>query len=365
MLDVAINILKTINEAGYEAYIVGGYVRNSLLGIDSTDIDITTNATPKELQEIFNEAVIPIADYGAVILNTNDYKFEITTFRREIKYINNRKPIEVEYIKDLSEDLLRRDFTVNTICMDKDKKIIDLLNGKEDIENRVIKTVLDPYHKFEEDALRILRAIRFATILDFTLDSELEKAIFDKKNLLKNISYERKKEELDKIFSSVNSRRGIDLLLKYELDKELELDKLKDIEVVDSLMSVWSYLNVCEIYPFTTAEKDIIRNVNEAIKYDNYDKNVLYKYGLYVNQIAGSMKGLDKRIITEKYNNLPIESRRDLDISSEDIISIIGKDPGEYIGLIYNDLEELVLDYKLNNNKDSLVKYIIENKNKY
>ena len=365
MLDVAINILKTINEAGYEAYIVGGYVRNSLLGIDSTDIDITTNATPKELQEIFNEAVIPMADYGAVILNTNDYKFEITTFRREINYINNRKPIEVEYIKDLSEDLLRRDFTVNTICMDKDKNIIDLLNGKEDIDNRVIKTVLDPYYKFEEDALRILRAIRFATILDFTLDSELEKAILDKKSLLKNISYERKKEELDKIFSSVNSRRGIDLLLKYELDKELELDKLKDIEVVDSLMSVWSYLNVCEIYPFTNAEKDIIKNVNEAIKYDNYDKNVLYKYGLYVNQIAGSIKGLDKKIITENYNNLPIESRKDLDISSEDIISIIGKDPGEYIGLVYNDLEELVLDYKLNNNKDSLVKYIIENKNKY
>lgn len=365
MLEVALSILKTINESGYEAYIVGGYVRNNLLGIDSTDIDITTNATPKELQEIFKDAIIPSNDYGAVIISASDYKFEITTYRRENNYINNRKPMEIEYIQDLSEDLLRRDFTINTICMDKDKNIIDLLNGREDINNKTIKTVLDPYHKFEEDALRILRAIRFATILDFKLDSELEKAIIDKKRFLSNISYERKKEELDKIFSSVNARRGIDLLLKYELDRELELDKLKDIKVVDSLMSVWSYLNVCEIYPFTATEKDIIKDVNEAIKYDNYNNKVLYKYGLYVNQIAGFIKGLDKKIITENYNNLPIETRKDLDISSEDIISIMEREPGEYIGIIYNDLEDLVIDSKLNNNRDSIIEYIINNKNKY
>ena len=365
MLESAKKILRKINDNGYKAYLVGGFVRNYLLGIESSDIDITTNATPKELQSIFTDACLPSTDYGAVIVNYHAIRFEITTFRKEITYLNNRKPMEIKYIDNLEEDLKRRDFTINTICMDKDGKIIDLLDGKSDLDKKLIKTVGNASERFEEDCLRILRAIRFAATLDFSLDEDIKEAIVTKKHLLKKLSYNRKKEELDKIFSSKKAREGISLLLEYKLDNELELKKLKDIKNTDSLISIWSVLDVEDIYPFTNTEKDLIKNIKEVFDLDNYDKLVLYKYGLYVNQLAGNIKGLDKKKITKIYNSLPIKSKKDLDISSEDIIKIIGKEPGEYIKTVYTDLEKKILLSKLKNKKKVLIKYIINNKDKY
>lgn len=365
MLENAKELLNYITSKGYKAYIVGGFVRNYLLGMESNDIDITTNATPKQLQDIFENVNLPTTNYGAVIINRNGIRYEITTFRKEISYENNRRPIEIKYIDDLGEDLLRRDFTVNTICIDKNGKIIDLLNARSDLDNKIIKTVGDALYKLEEDALRIIRAIRFSAVLGFNLDEELINAINIKKHLLRNISMEKKKEELDKIFSSPNAKKGIDLLLKFGLDEELSLNNLSSVSNVDSLMSVWSVLNVIDIYPFTNSEKKIISDVNLALKEDNYDAKTLYKYGLYVNQIAGSIKGFDKKVITELYNNLIIKSRQDLDITSEDIINIIGKPPGEYITNIYEELEMKVLYFKVNNTKESIIKYIMDNIDRY
>ena len=365
MLESAKRILEKINNSGYKAYLVGGFVRNYLLGIESSDVDITTNATPKELQKIFIDSCLPSTDYGAVIVNYHGIRFEITTFRREISYVNNRKPMKIEYIDSLEEDLKRRDFTINTICMDKDGNIIDLLNGKTDLDSKLIKTVGEASKRFEEDCLRILRAIRFAATLSFSLDKDIKEAIVLKKGLLKNLSYNRKKEELDKIFSSTNIKEGINLLLKYELDKELELNKLSEIKNTDSLITIWSILDVEEIYPFTNTEKELIKNIKEALNLDNYDKYVLYKYGLYVNQQAGNIKGLDKKKITKLYNSLPIKSKKDLDITSEDIIKIMGKEPGEYIKTIYKDLEKQVISSRLKNKKKVLIKYINNNKEKY
>ncbi len=365
MLDNALKILNIICDNGYKAYIVGGFVRDYLLGINSNDIDITTNATPKELQEIFDNACIPSADYGAVTINNSGTRYEITTFRKEISYTNNRKPEKIEYIDDLYKDLTRRDFTINTICIDKNGDIIDFLKGQDDLKKRIIKTVGNAKEKFEEDSLRMLRAVRFASNLGFELDIEVEEAIKAKKYLLKNISYNRKKEELDKIFSNVNAKKGIELLLKFGLDKELELERLKDIKNTESLMCVWSILNVTDIYPFNNTEKEMIININKALKLDNYDALVLYKYGLYINQQAGAIKGLDKKKITKLYNKLKIHSKKDLDITSDQIIKIINKPPGEYIKLIYDDLEKEVLYNRLKNHNRNLKKYIVKNINKY
>ena len=163
MKDVALKILVKIEEAGYQAYIVGGFVRDYLLGIESNDIDITTNATPKDLCTIFKDAILPATEYGAVSIVVNQIPFEITTFRKEYTYENNRKPEKIMYIDSLEEDLKRRDFTINTICMDKNGKIIDLLGGQKDLQAKQIQTIDASLSSFTLDSLRMLRAIRFAT----------------------------------------------------------------------------------------------------------------------------------------------------------------------------------------------------------
>lgn len=228
MLDIALKLLDEITSYGFQAYIVGGFVRDYILGIESNDIDINTNATPKEIKNIF-DSCLPNEDYGSVTVIKKGVRFEITTFRKEMSYLDNRRPSQIEYIDDLYQDLLRRDFTINTLCMNKDGEIIDFLGGRSEIDSRVVKTVGNAKTRFEEDSLRILRAVRFATILDFKLDKETRDAIIDTRELLKNLSYYRKKEELDKIFGSSNADKGISLLLDLGLDKYLELDNLDKV----------------------------------------------------------------------------------------------------------------------------------------
>ncbi len=361
MLEEAVKILHEITDNGYMAYIVGGYVRDYLLGIESNDIDITTNATPKQLQEIFQDNVIKTTDYGSITIMVKNIRYEITTFRKEVKYIDHRKPEEIEYINDLYTDLNRRDFTINSICMDENKEIFDFLNGKEDLNKKIINTIGNANEKFEEDSLRILRAVRFATILDFKLSDEVHDAILEKKHLLKDLSYNRKKEELDKIFASPNVKEGINLLLGLGLDKDLELEKLKDIKNTDSLISVWAMLDVLDIYPFTNAEKEVIEGINIVMGLDNKDPYTLYKYGLYVNSVAGTIKNIDKEEITEAYNNLSIKTKDDINITPQEIMDILDKEPGKYISDIYSKLEEEVLYNRLNNSKDELSKYIKDN----
>ena len=226
LLKNALKLLKEIDAKGFVSYIVSGYVRDYLLGIESSDIDICTNATPKDIKEIFKDKCLPSEDYGSVTVVIKNTSYEITTFRQDIGYSDNRHPNVVKYIDSLDEDLLRRDFTINTICMDKDGYIIDNLGGRKDLESRIIKTVGNSVDKFTEDSLRILRAIRFATILDFNLDEEVKDAIIKTRDLLSNLSYNRKKEELDKIFTSPNFRKGIQLLLDLGLDKTLDIPNL-------------------------------------------------------------------------------------------------------------------------------------------
>lgn len=360
MLEIAKQVLNMINSNGYKAYMVGGFVRDYLLGIESNDIDITTSATPKQLQEIFQDIDLSSEEYGLVTLMVHKIRFEITTFRKEIQYIDNRKPLEVEYIDDLYQDLQRRDFTINTICMDKNLEIIDPLKGRMDLERRIIKTVGDADAKLEEDSLRILRAIRFSTNLGFCLSNEVELAIKKNKHLLKKLSYNRKKQELDKIFANKNAMQGIQLLLRFHLDKELELERLKDIKNTDSLISVWSILNVIDIYPFNNSEKELITSINQALKLNNLDPKVLYDYGLYVNSVAGVIKGIDKKKITEAYNSLKIHSKKELEITSEEIMELLKKGPGEYLTKIYKDIENKILYGTIDNQKEAIKNYISE-----
>ncbi len=359
MLESALSILKTIENAGFEAYIVGGYVRNYILGIPSNDIDITTNALPTDINKLFSNSILPQEPYGSTVVNVDDICFEVTTFRQELAYNNNRKPIHINYVPDLKTDLQRRDFTINTLCMNQYGDIIDLLDGKKDILNRSIQTVGNSNNKFQEDPLRILRAIRFATELDFTISSDTKIAIMNNKSLLANISYQRKKQELDKIFTSSNRLKGIDLLIKWNLLEILEIKGLSTVKVYDDLLGTWSIIDNGK-YPFTKRERKIINNIKTVLKLDNLNPLVLYKYGLYVNSIAAKQKGLNLHDVEAVYQSLPIHSKKDIAINSSDILNVVGYNKRNLLTKIYEDIANKILLKELSNTKVSIISYCKE-----
>jgi len=365
MNEVALGILKKINSYGYLSYLVGGYPRDLYIERESLDYDICTNATPKELKEIFGDSILPTEQYGSVTLISQGMRFEITTFRKDIKYLNNRKPIEIEYIDNLLDDLKRRDFTMNTMCIDSEGIIIDLLNGKDDIDNKLIRTVGNADLKIYEDSLRILRAIRFATILDFNLDDDLKQAIIKHKNLLSNLSYYRKKEELDKIFSSPNRMKGISLIKELGLDADLELSNLDRLVPTTYLIGIWAQLDVLDKYTFNTAEKESIIKINELLDKDLLNYNNLYNYGLYISTIVSEIKGVAKQLVNEIYNSLYIHNKTEIKIEAKEICELLNRKPGKFLKDIFNDLEYKLVNKLLENNKDVLKKYITENYQKH
>ncbi len=196
MFEVAIKILKEIESTGYSAYIVGGYVRDSIIGYKNDDIDITTSAKPETIKNMY-EVVEDNSNFGSLKIKKDNFIFEITTFRKDI-YESTRFP-KIEYTDSLYEDLKRRDFTINTICIDSDEAIIDLMGGIEDIEKRLIRCVKNADTSLKEDPLRILRAIRFMGYLDFNLDKKLEESIINNKDLVKTLSNKRINSELSKM----------------------------------------------------------------------------------------------------------------------------------------------------------------------
>jgi len=358
MLDVALKVLNEIESHGFKAYIVGGFVRDYVLGNTTNDVDICTDATPKDIKDIFENITLPKMDYGAVRLDIKKYRFDIMTFRKEISYYNNRKPMEVEYITDLASDLRRRDFTMNTLCMDKDGNVIDLLNGREDIENRVINTVGESISKFMEDPLRILRAVRFYTTLEFDLGEEVRLAIIQTKGEISRLSYQRKKDELDKIFCHTNVKRGIDLLVELGLDKELGLDFSGCVYNTD-LVGIWSSIGVTGDYPFSKNERELIDTIKKVRELNSLDPKVLFKYGLYVNLIAGSLNGVDRKDIANKYESMPIKNKDEIGISPQQIMDVLDIEPSKKIKEINEDLINNILCGKVLNNYEDIVDYLI------
>jgi tRNA nucleotidyltransferase (CCA-adding enzyme) len=360
MRDNALEVLKKIEDSGKEAYIVGGFVRDYLMGRNSLDVDICTNATPKELSTIFEGAIISSVDYGAVTLVYKKGRYELTTYRKEIRYDDHRRPAELEYIDNLLEDLKRRDFTVNTICMNSKGEIIDLLHAREDLNNRIIKMVGDPEFKLKEDVLRILRAIRFATLLNFEISDDVKKSIINNVNLLTSLSYTRKKEELTKIFTSSNASYGISLLIELGLDKYLELSDLSKLKIVDDILGIWAQLDVLDIYPFSKVEKESISMIKETLSSDDITNYDLYHYGLYIMTITASIKDIDKTRINKMYATLPIKSRNQIAFNVNGICNKLNIKPSYWINDIYKLLEKNILDGTLNNDENEISKFVLD-----
>ncbi len=193
------NILKKISENGYEAYIVGGCVRDLLMGIPPHDYDITTSATPDEIQDIFEKSIPTGIKHGTVTVIEDGEPIEITTFRAESEYLDHRHPNSVEFVRDVKSDLSRRDFTVNAICYNEQKGIIDLFGGTNDINHRILRAVGNANERFLEDALRIMRLFRFASTLAFNIEESTYTAAIENAHLLSKVSTERINTELTKL----------------------------------------------------------------------------------------------------------------------------------------------------------------------
>ncbi len=207
-------LINILSDNGCKAYAVGGCVRDYLLGKPEKDIDITTSAKPETVEEILKQNNIRVVEtglqHGTVTAVLNGVPYEITTFRRDGEYKDNRRPESVSFVDDVKEDLSRRDFTINAMAYNHKEGIVDLFGGKKDIDNKVIRAVGNADLRFKEDALRIMRALRFSATLCFDIEESTKKAIFDNMYLLDNIAKERIFTELKKLLAGDNALQVLD-----------------------------------------------------------------------------------------------------------------------------------------------------------
>ncbi len=199
--------VEMLKNSGFEAFLIGGSVRDALMNLPIGDIDITTSATPSEVEEVFKgfRVIETGIKHGTVTVIIDNEPLEITTYRSESAYSDNRHPDSVAFSKSLKDDVIRRDFTMNGIAFDFQKGFCDLVGGIDDIKNKTIRSIGDAETRFREDALRILRALRFASVLDFTIEENTALAIHKCKDLLKNISAERIRDEFSKLLCGKNA----------------------------------------------------------------------------------------------------------------------------------------------------------------
>ena len=202
-------VLAKIEEAGFEAYFVGGCVRDTILHDPIHDIDIATSAYPSEIKQIFHKTVDTGIEHGTVMILDHGTGYETTTFRTESGYQDYRRPDKVTFVRSLADDLKRRDFTINALAMKEDGTVIDLFDGLGDLKSRLIRAVGDPQARFHEDALRMMRAVRFASKLDFDIDPATLAGIKDHAALLEKIAVERIQVEFEKLLLGQNPSRGL------------------------------------------------------------------------------------------------------------------------------------------------------------
>lgn len=207
-------LLNSLHDNGFEGYVVGGCVRDSLLGRTPNDWDICTNATPDEMMSVFTGyKIIPTGlKHGTITIVLNNISYEVTTFRVDGKYSDNRRPDSVNFTESLQEDLSRRDFTINALAYSHQVGLVDFYDGTKDLRFGIIRCVGNPDDRFEEDALRMLRAVRFASQLGFKIDDATSESIYRYVELLQNVSAERVRDELNKILTSKKPSIGIELL---------------------------------------------------------------------------------------------------------------------------------------------------------
>ena len=228
----AVEILRRLRGEGFQAFLVGGCVRDLVMGFVPKDYDISTDAAPEQVVRLFPESLTVGAQFGVVIVPREEGNVEVATFRSDGRYADGRHPSQVRYAKTPQQDVLRRDFTINGLLYDPLKEqVLDYVGGQADIRARRLRTIGDPYERFSEDRLRMLRAVRFAARLKFTLDAATEEAIRKQAAEIRQVSAERARDEILKILTEGQARQGFELLEVMGLLQEV-LPEIKRLQGV-------------------------------------------------------------------------------------------------------------------------------------
>ncbi len=426
-VEAALNILK---DNGYESYIVGGCVRDSILGVEPEDWDITTSALPSQIMECFkNYKMIENGlKHGTVAVIINAVLLEITTYRIDGKYTDNRRPDYVEFTNKIELDLERRDLTINAMAYNHAYGLIDYFGGINDIKLKEIKCVGNPDSRFNEDGLRILRALRFASVLGFEIEIETSKSIHINKELLKNISAERISAEFNKLITGVNF---INIMTEYRDVISVFIPELNNMSTYENGRDLYHHSLIAmanvqndlmlrlvmlfhETAKLTDSDKikngaghsktslEIAADVLNRLKYDNSTikavKTLIMHHDEEIEANAVSIKRwLNKTgeasfrnlleikkadlkssyyahedrlreifnaelILNDIVKNNQCYSLKNLAVSGDDLIAA-GIETGIKVGRILNELLEMVIDEKIENDKDKLLDYTVKNIN--
>lgn len=371
-----LDLMHALEERGFECYIVGGTIRDMLLGNPTHDYDLTTNATPDDMLEVFqNYITIPTGiKHGTLTVLRKKYPVEITTYRKDSEYIDHRHPSSVTFSSSLEEDCARRDFTINALCYNENSGLKDFFSGQLDLEKKIIRCIGNPEERFEEDALRILRALRFQTQLDFVIEENTKQAIFAKKELLRSISLERIHEELNGILS----HPAKDLFTEYKEVFTVFLPQIQTINDFSALDKEGTPLtrmalllrntsNPKEILQYMKYSNQDLRSILNYIAYEEFPldtrinikkcmSHILEDFQDFILYRSALDPSLDKDFILSTFQevvqNDECISLSQLDVDGNDLLELGYK--GKEISEKLNALLESVLEERIENKKEIL-----------
>ncbi|NLR08539.1 MULTISPECIES: CCA tRNA nucleotidyltransferase [Lactobacillaceae] len=382
--ELARPVLQTIEQAGYEAYFVGGSVRDTILGKPIHDVDIATSAYPNEIKGLFKRTVDTGIEHGTVMILDHGTGYETTTFRSESTYTDFRRPDHVTFVRSLAEDLKRRDFTINALAMRENGEVIDLFEGLSDLQSHRIRAVGDAQERFHEDALRMMRAVRFASQLDFTIVPETLAAITAHAQLLDKIAVERTQVELLKLLTGKTPQRGLTDMLATGLwrycpdfaahEHALQTLAQRLTHGVSSEIAAWTLLVTAfgleptKVTPFmkhwktanqtATAVQTASKTAGQLLQGD-LNAWQLYQCGhdliAIANEVAVILGANDRQpALAQRLAALPIQHKKELAVTGKDLMQA-GIQPGPQLGAILGDLEYQVVTGAVANDRAALV----------
>ena len=385
-LRAAVPVLERINQAGFEVYFVGGCVRDMLLQRPLHDVDLATSAYPQEIKQIFPQTIDTGIEHGTVTVIYQKKAYEITTFRTESGYQDYRRPDKVEFVRSLKEDLKRRDFTINALAMNAQGEIIDLFAGIADLQQRQIRAVGVAADRFHEDALRMLRAVRFQAQLNFTIEKQTLAGIKTNAALLSHIATERIREEFIKLMEGSNRQAGLISLYQtqlyrfcpglatYDFPKILQFatGQIADEATVWSFLAYLGQLKRAQVRPFLRQWKvanNNIKLVQAAIELlDNYQGSnwQLYIAGQAATATAAQVLRLTRQQelaeqLIEQYQDLPLKSPHQLAINGQQIMQVLNLSPGPQIGQYLKQIQQAIVAGQLVNDYQTIVNYLKNN----
>jgi tRNA nucleotidyltransferase (CCA-adding enzyme) len=363
----ALFVIDRLTKNGYKAYIVGGCVRDILLEKAPHDFDITTSAKPEEIISLFEKTIPTGIKHGTVTVLIENEPIEVTTFRTEGVYTDNRRPDSVEFVTDLREDLSRRDFTVNAMAYNEDEGVIDYFGGKEDLKAKILKAVGDPEKRFTEDALRILRLFRFASTLNFEIHENTFTAALKCAHLLKTVSRERIFEELKKAVLGDNFKVFAPLIECGAL-KFLNITNLPDFDKIKALKKhplLCLYLSfgtkaLIELKP-SNEQKEYFKTLDalSAMPPPQTHADIKEMLNIAGNEILNDffiLNSLNQNDLKSVISSGEPYSVSHLKINGNDLINMGYK--GEEIGKILEHLRKVAIINPQKNTKENLLKEI-------